>query len=334
MTRGATLIWHRHPIDVPNRDWIRFLLGGVLEEEIIDLEGRICKPYSIVVEDTRSNTSRTFFEMIAHQRPTGLFHISDQYFSFDYRKYRFFDFVIKTHWSSVFEVDRLLVVPIGYESGEMPFQGHIVPASHRPLLWSFAGVLKASRYEMARALREVGPNKIYEAASRDKHLPRQQYVSLLKESTFAPCPMGNVIMESFRLYESLEAGCIPLVEMRPFLKYYEHLLGRSPLIFVSSWRDARRQIVELVSDQKRMDCLQKSIHGWWTRFKADLKEDVARHVEVGWVSDDRAKRGVRVKRVASVPGWHYAELLRHQSLDSLRWRISRNLLGGRLKVPY
>jgi Exostosin family len=337
MTKLVTLIWHRDIAKVHNRDWIRFLLNGVIHNEIVDLPGQICRPYSIVVEDTRSETPAIFFEKANKNRPIGLFHISDQYFSFDYRKYRNFDFVIKTHWSSVFETESLLVVPIGYHS-DLPFRSDFAPASQRPLLWSFAGGLKASRYDMVQGLSGAEPNVVHATSgvtSPDPRLDKRQYLKLLEDSIFSPCAMGNVIMESWRLYESLEAGCIPVVEKRTFLRYYERLLIDPPLVFVRSWSEAKERMLTLAGDRAELDRLPRETYHWWQQFKGSLKERVTRLVTERFAAAPKSSgSGVRVKAVAEMPGWHYAELLRHQSLQSLRWRVQRNLLGGRLKVPY
>jgi hypothetical protein len=256
-----------------------------------------------------------------------LFHVFDQYLSFDYGKYQNFDFVIKTHWSSVFDVNRLLVVPIGYES-DMPFRQDFVPASRRSLLWSFAGVLKSSRYEMVRALEDMRPNCIHAAETKDQRLPKSRYVELLQSSVFAPCPMGNVIMESFRLYESLEAGCIPILEKRFFIKYYEHLLDSPPLLFVWTWKEAKQKMAELTADPAALDHVQRETQEWWQQYKSALRERVQQFVAAGFAPERSSGEGVRVSSMTRLPGWNYAELLRHQSPPALLWRIQRNLLRG------
>lgn len=328
----ATLIWHYEPAQVDHRDWIRFLLSDVVQGEIVDLQGAVVTPCSIVVEDNRSPTPASFFELARRNGPVGLFHISDQYFSFDYKKYRCFDFVLKTHWSAAFEVDRLMVVPIGYQS-DMPFKSEIKPGSQRTYLWSFAGVLKASRFEMVKALRDVKPNYVHAIPTKDQRITKTRYFELLENSVFAPCPMGNVIMESHRLYESLEAGCIPILEKRLFVSYHEHLLQDPPLIFVRSWREAKRRMLALAADRAELDRLQHEMYAWWQHFKKDLKKRVTALANEG-LSRRIAPPGVRVKPAAEIPGWHYMELLRHQSATALLWRVQRNLLHGRLRTPF
>jgi Exostosin family len=214
----------------------------------------------------------------------------------------------------------------------MHFKSDFGPAGQRPYLWSFAGVLKASRFEMVKALREVGPNYIHAIPTKDQRIAKARYLELLEHSTFAPCPMGNVIMESHRLYESLEAGCIPILERRSFVHYHERLLRDPPLIFVRSWREARQKMLALAEDHTKLDLLQRKMYEWWLDFKKDLKTRVTALADMGF--SQRGTPGVRVRPVAVIPGWHYAEMLRHQSATALLWRVQRNLLHGRLKTPF
>ena len=330
MTKPTTLIWHRDVAKVVNRDWIRFLLADVVSDEIVDLEGKICHPYSIIVEDNRCKTPNAFFEAATRHGPVGLFHVFDEYFDFDYGKYRYFDFVIKTWWSSAFEADRILCVPIGYTS-DLPLKAGVPLASERPLLWSFAGALKSVRYHMVKSLSDAQPHSVFAPSSLVGRLSKGEYFEVLENSIFAPCPMGNVLLESWRLYESLEAGCIPIIERRPFMRYYERLLSDPPLPFVWNWKEAKRKMLALADDPTELDRMQQEIHQWWERFKSSLKRRIATLVGEGF--SRRAgpgPGGVRVKRVAELPGWRYGELLRHQSLQSLRWRVQKNLLGAGL----
>lgn len=49
------------------------------------------------------------------------------------------------------------------------------------------------------------------------------------DSIFSPCPQGNVLLETPRVYEALQCGSIPIVERRLTLDYYKQLLGPHPL---------------------------------------------------------------------------------------------------------
>jgi hypothetical protein len=59
----------------------------------------------------------------------------------------------------------------------------------------------------------------------DAPLNIEDYAQLLSETIFAPCPAGWENLDSFRVCEALEAGCIPIVERRPFYDYFRHLFG-------------------------------------------------------------------------------------------------------------
>jgi hypothetical protein len=81
-------------------------------------------------------------------------------------------------------------------------------------LWSFAGFKRATRISMFENLKHVEPHKcyLYDGQSQQPWLDRAEFRALLSDSVFSPCPMGNTVLESFRIYESLEMGCIPILE--------------------------------------------------------------------------------------------------------------------------
>jgi hypothetical protein len=80
------------------------------------------------------------------------------------------------------------------------------------------------------------------------------YASILENSVFAAAPGGwATAPETFRLYEGLEAGAIPVVPDAD-LRYYRSLYGEVP--FVPDSTDLRT--VDL-------DSTQRACRSWWAR---------------------------------------------------------------------
>lgn len=108
----------------------------------------------------------------------------------------------------------------GYQPGTPELAGMLRPAgTDRPLLWSFLGqITHRRRQELARALRQRlrrNPleGRLIETRSFAAGAVQADYVAWLCSAKVAPAPSGPVTLDSFRLYEALEAGCIPVVEM-------------------------------------------------------------------------------------------------------------------------
>ncbi len=102
------------------------------------------------------------------------------------------------------------------------------------------------------------------------------YRDILIESIFVPCPTGWGNADSFRLYEALESGCIPIVETR--YDYFESLYPGHPLIAIDSWEKAPALIRSYLADPYRLEQKRVECYEWWLNYKEDLKSMIAQIV--------------------------------------------------------
>jgi hypothetical protein len=150
-------------------------------------------------------------------------------------------------------------------------------------------------------------------------------LELLADSVFAPCAMGNVHLESARIYDALEVGAIPIVERRRFLDYFTALFGDHPLPTARSWSEAAEYVRALVADQARLAALHREVVGWWAATKRSLaasaQSDVARSVAVRGVAPTWTD-APPLDRPA--PRWrNRIETLRHHDMPTLKNRWHR-----------
>ena len=99
---------------------------------------------------------------------------------------------------------------------------------------------------------------------------------ILTSTKFIPCPNGFVHPETYRLYEALECGCIPIVENA--YKYYDRLFPNNPFIKVDRWIEAKPVIREWGDDQikqKREEC-----RTWWSHYKNQLQEFIINKINL------------------------------------------------------
>ena len=265
---------------------------------------------------------------------TFLVHIGDEFYDLGAEYYVNFRGVFRPYWSAVFNPQHVMVVPLGNNAPNTTTS--ILRASERRYAWSFIGEAgKSSRPDMVRAMSSIEPHICFSTTpvsglafwSKDmdgpKRIPRSESVEILKQSAFAPAPMGNANLECYRLYEALDAGAIPIVEKRLFLDYFKELLGDHPLPTVRSWGNAREIVRGYLEDPVKLDELQQQCHDWWTSHQCRL---VGR---IGEFLADRAAAGGQVdplrSRLPSIPGWQYFELSRHQSASALYRRLARQI---------
>lgn len=310
-------------------DWWRELFQG-LPVEIIDAPNfDVVRPNSLyVIEGVfgLGHVPADFLRAVDAAAPCGLLHIGDEFLRGPYPVYRHFDFVIRAFPTPFLRSRGVMCVPCGY-CNEMPREP-LLPASQRPLAWSFTGQSNGTRVEMAKALASVGPNfcKIVDVQRGQVQLSRARFLELLRESAFCPCPMGNVQLETSRLYEALEYGTIPVATRRMGLDYFERLFGAQHRIPVfADWREARGFIEDLLASPGHLDRVQAEVTGWWSETKARLNADVLAFIAQGFSHSYRAELrrdfALRTPRVVQAP--RLLDLLSMHDAAAIQGRIAR-----------
>jgi len=270
------LVWHCRCWE---RRWAEFLLSGlnVIPSEAESLAGDAPSPVIHAVSTGRnglppdSAAAERIRADIRDGKKVGIFHLSDEWFCSDTSFYKGAAFVLKFYYCSFISHPAIKYVPLGFPES-LPHPEKDRPASERKLVWSFCGERKYSRVEMLRAFAKISPHRYPE-----KFISDEEYRSMVTDTVFAPCPMGNTTPDTLRLYESLENGCIPIVEKRWTIDYFGRIFPDGcPIPRFQSWAAAARW-VQAQSGEER-DRLQREIQHWWTSEKAKLREQVSQFV--------------------------------------------------------
>lgn len=112
-------------------------------------------------------------------------------------------------------------------------------------------------------------------------LSRDEYLATMLRSQVAPCPSGPATPDSFRLYEALEAGCVPIVEdtcagydSDQFwnLTYPEGV----PFPVVHDWATELGKTV--VAALHEWPANATRAQAWWLQRKRRLRDDLERDV--------------------------------------------------------
>ena len=93
---------------------------------------------------------------------------------------------------------------------------------------------------------------------------------VLSSTEFMPCPNGFFHPETYRLYEALQCGCIPIVENA--YKYYDRLFPNNPFVKVGKWVDAKAIIKNW--NESQIKSKQEECNSWWNSYKIELQEMV------------------------------------------------------------
>jgi hypothetical protein len=203
------------------------------------------------------------------------------------------------------------------------------PPQARTHVWTFAGNLTTARKEMLREFRSIGPNRCATYGNRSPQVPvsKTDYRAMLADSVFCPCPMGNVVIETYRLYEALEMGCIPIVERRPFLNYYENLMPGHAIPTFAAWRDARLFVERTICDDAAIARLQRDVYGWWTNYKLLSQQRVADFIAKSRKNSFQSELKIwNMNKSRYFHVWRKCELLRHSTVQVALSRVRTSVI--------
>jgi len=148
--------------------------------------------------------------------------------------------------------------------------------------------------------------------------------------------MGNVHLETYRPYEALECGTIPILEKRLTIDYYRELWGDHPVPTVRSWKEAHSFIRHMLENPTELDVLQQRCTTWWKLYKLQLSQDMGEFLHRRSAATGPTLLEDVVLPKYHRPGWKVRELLRHHDSHAFVRRISRQvtrvLSSGKLRT--
>jgi hypothetical protein len=160
-------------------------------------------------------------------------------------------------------------------------------SAERSLAWSFAGTPHGDRQSMLEAFQIFKNNQIHTCSGfgADDGLSTKKYVNMLRQSTFALCPEGQDSMDSFRLYEALEAGCIPITKTysKQFMikPSYWHGIFRGihdlPFIYGDTWEECVERVKTIPTEEVR--ALKEDCETMWIYYKQLWKNNFKKYYD-------------------------------------------------------
>jgi GR25 family glycosyltransferase involved in LPS biosynthesis len=216
------------------------------------------------------------------EKPFYVLHLSDEYSGDNISWYSlpFCKGIVRTYMRDGLDDKKVLVIPLGYvkrankslcqqitQTPSLPF---------RELAWSFRGTGWQNREEKLNVLKNIEPAQyvFYKEWLDSSHAKREEYVGELLNSKFVPCP-GGMNPETFRLYEALELGAIPIyVRQEGDELYFKYLSNIIPIINMDSWDYASKVIVHMLANPEVMEKYRESLLMGWIVGKKRYSESI------------------------------------------------------------
>lgn len=183
------------------------------------------------------------------------------------------------------EFDRVIPIGLPPDTKREHWRREITSGSERDLDVFFAGQNTHARREelidvMKDMATEPGHGNISWVASTGFRagLPRDDYLACMARTRIAPCPSGYHSLDSFRLYEAIAAGALPIIETdTPDGEegdFWDALFGpERPIPRLASWTEGLPMLVDDYRDDEIWREERDSIARWYADYRADLAAD-------------------------------------------------------------
>ena len=169
--------------------------------------------------------------------------------------------------------EKVLTLPLGSAVPVTPSTESIPSFSKRPFVWGFHGTNWFNREALLKPLQSFTPHLVHWTPNF-KHKTMtgpKEYQQMLLKSQFAPVPRGNNA-ETFRLYEALDQGAIPLyIRTEGDEVYWSWLRGHLNLLELISW-DQVPKVLELFRKfPEKGESYRTGLLNQWATWKAECK---------------------------------------------------------------
>lgn len=159
-------------------------------------------------------------------------------------------------------------------------------------LWSFVGqVQNPFRQQAVEVLSKMDDGYLKGISGFGGYTPDgmdyQEYLDIMCQSKFVICPAGSMSVDSFRLYEAMECGAIPITDKRaprdhPDHNYWSDVCPYNGLTYLWEWDEDILRSVFLWNEKPPVSTIPlayknhiytgPSHNYWWFRYKHELEE--------------------------------------------------------------
>jgi len=223
-----------------------------------------------------------------------LLHFSNEGLNHDYWYYSKANYVFRNYFDPQIKAPNVLFIPLGFKSGNLNKDSTLNNCGEKMIDVSFVGQPKSDRFEMINVMEKMQSHYVHKTTSWNcpTALSQEECIDIYKKTKYAPCPMGNVHPDSFRICEALEWGSIPVVRTVNGTDYFTNVFGNHPLKVVNNWAE----LPEVINGNNY--CAErKHVHTWYQNFKAELQTKIKDIIESGGI--DQGHQSFILKDVSS-----------------------------------
>lgn len=156
----------------------------------------------------------------------------------------------------------------------------------KTLDWFFSGQLThARRIACYKALEPLSGGLLRGTNGFGKGYPQEMYLEHMSAAKIVPCPSGPATPDTFRIWEALECGCVPIIDARSLrdetVGFWDTVLGGHPLPMIDDWSELPEKMKAILAGY---DLYQHVCSLWWKSYKRKFN---------GWLAEDLLALGAK-----------------------------------------
>ena len=293
-TLRKTSIWVQKDLNMQDfweYEWLNFLFPNGIEwrpcEFLDEIGSGDPLPVILYFNPHGLCMAKALTAMLDNQTSQGkqaiLLHISDEFAANDISVYNHaaVKAVFRNYWRPGLS-DKVTVLPLGYAKGRSATGLGESPAfGERAHVWSFAGSLdREGRTEILNSLQTIKPHRLatMERWGDPLALQPRDYCEMVRQTQFVPCLRGARALESFRIYEALEHGAIPVyvpADSHQTADEMRAMYGADlPFLAIPSWSEAPNILPKLAANVAVMEAHRRRVLEWWDAKKAAARSSI------------------------------------------------------------
>lgn len=232
--------------DLYEKKWLEELFGNpdMIEIEEVDFEKKFTNttPIFLAMRPHLEEYNKLFTLYESVGQPFKVIHLSDEYGTdpIEFYHYTMCKMVLRNYVRNNLP-SNVTVIPLGYhhtskQGIEKPYE-RTPQLPFRSYVWSFCGTGWNGRKKLLEPLKEIREHRceIYDEWNDKKSLGEKEYLSVLLNTWLVPCIGGNN-PETYRFYEALECGSVPILVEDEFNKeYIKYITNYIPILSLKSW---------------------------------------------------------------------------------------------------
>jgi GR25 family glycosyltransferase involved in LPS biosynthesis len=174
--------------------------------------------------------------------------------------------------------EKVLTIPLGFHHTSAQNSDGVLKG--RKLLWSFHGTGWFGRKEVLEGLSDLAPHSCHITPDWNHSTMTREsdYVRILSNTRFVPILRGNNV-ETFRLYEALEAGCVPIyigVNTEYDKAYSAWLKENLGLVDSVNWVSAKKYMSLPEDKYDVVENYRQALLDNWRKWKERVRSDIAK----------------------------------------------------------